>query len=76
MEEEAGEWECVLRGVVEVVGTAHKGTAIPPGIYEAALSLQGDEQSFFFLLAAAAVAHLYLPNNTTLLFSCAGKPLL
>lgn len=47
-EAEAGEWECVLGGLVEVVGTAHKGTAAPAGIYEVVLSLQGDEQSFFF----------------------------
>lgn len=45
-EAEPGEWECVLRALLEVVGTAHKGTAAPAAIYEAALSLQGDEQPF------------------------------
>lgn len=46
-EAEQGGWECVLRGLLEVVGTAHKGRAVPAGIYEAALSTQGDEKPFF-----------------------------
>lgn len=45
-EGERGEWECVLRGLVQVVGTAGKGRAAPAGIHEAAVSTQGDEQPF------------------------------
>lgn len=37
---------CAQR-LLEVVGTADKGRAAPAGIYEAALSIQGDEQSSF-----------------------------
>lgn len=55
-EAEQGEWECVL---VEVVGTAHKGTAVPSGIYEPALSTLGDEQSFFCWLLLQLLTFTY-----------------
>lgn len=51
--------ECVLRGLVELGGTADKGRAVPAGIYGAALSTQGDEQSFFSWLLLQLLTFTY-----------------
>lgn len=44
------------------VGRRHKGTTVPAGIYEAAVSIQ-DDKTLPFFLAANAIVHLYLQKK-------------